>query len=146
MHDPSLSCVAKGCSGGLSFVTCSADGNIRLWDLAFQSALSENSLSILRDVSSPGATCLGNFCVLYISNGSKLFLQVKFAKFYSFRPLIAASAGIFERDSVAKGISSPGFRSMAVSSDGKHLAAGDCQGNIHIFNLSTSDYIFIQVR
>lgn len=56
------------------------------------------------------------------------------------------SAGIFERDSVAKGISSPGFRAMAVSSDGKHLAAGDCQGNIHIFNLYTSEYIFIQVN
>ncbi|KAK4418970.1 Mitogen-activated protein kinase-binding protein 1 [Sesamum alatum] len=113
MHDPALSCVAKGCSGGLSFATCSADGNIRLWDLALQSALSENSLSLAGDDSSTGAACL-------------------------------VSAGIFERDSVAKGISSSGFRSMAVSSDGKHLAAGDCRGNIHIFNLYTSDYIFIQ--
>ncbi|KAI3474177.1 hypothetical protein Pfo_028965 [Paulownia fortunei] len=113
MHDPSLSCVAKGCSGGLSFATCSADGSIRLWDLALQSALSENSLSLPGDNSSNGTTCL-------------------------------VSAGIFERDSVAKSISSPGFRSMAVSSDGKLLAAGDCRGNIHIFNLYTSDYIFIQ--
>ncbi|KAI3474427.1 hypothetical protein Pfo_029288 [Paulownia fortunei] len=113
MHDPSLSCVAKGCSGGLSFATCSADGSIRLWDLELQSALSENSLSLPGDNSSNGTTCL-------------------------------VSAGIFERDSVAKSISSPGFRSMAVSSDGKLLAAGDCRGNIHIFNLYTSDYIFIQ--
>ncbi|KAL9153024.1 hypothetical protein ABFS82_10G021600 [Erythranthe guttata] len=112
MHDPSLCCVAKGCSGGLSFVTCSADGNIRLWDLAFQSALSETSLSLPRDDSSNEATCL-------------------------------VSAGIFERDSVAKGVSSPGFQSMAVSLDGKHLAACDCQGNIHVFNLSTFGYIFI---
>ncbi|KAL0375302.1 UNVERIFIED_CONTAM: WD repeat-containing protein 62 [Sesamum radiatum] len=113
MHDPALSCVAKGCSGGLSFATCSADGNIRLWDLALQSALSENSSSLAGDDSSNRAACL-------------------------------VSAGIFERDSVAKGISSSGFRSMAVSSDGKHLAAGDCLGNIYIFNLYTSDYIFIQ--
>ncbi|KAL3640716.1 hypothetical protein CASFOL_015684 [Castilleja foliolosa] len=113
MHDPSLSCVAKGCSGGLSFATCSTDGNLRLWDLALQSASSENSLSLPGDDSSNGATCL-------------------------------VSAGIFERDSVAKGITSPGFRSMAVSSDGKLLAAGDCQGDIHIFNLCTSDYIHIQ--
>lgn len=58
----------------------------------------------------------------------------------------AVSAGIFERDSVAKDISRHGFRAMAVSSDGQHLAAGDCQGNIHIFNLHTSEYIFIQVH
>ncbi|KAL8517354.1 hypothetical protein ACS0TY_015553 [Phlomoides rotata] len=113
MHDPSLSCVAKGCSGGLSFATCSTDGNIRLWDLALQSALSDNTLSLPMDGSSNGAVCL-------------------------------VSAGIFERESVAEGIYSPGFRAMAVSSDGRHLAAGDCQGNIHIFNLYTSDYIFIQ--
>ncbi|KAG8376992.1 hypothetical protein BUALT_Bualt09G0121900 [Buddleja alternifolia] len=113
MHDPSLSCVAKGCSGGLSFATCSADGTIRLWDLALQSSMSENSSSIAADDSSGGASCL-------------------------------MSAGIFERDSVAKGISFPGFRSMAVSSDGKYLAAGDCGGNIHIFNLYSSDYICIQ--
>lgn len=57
----------------------------------------------------------------------------------------AVTAGTFERDSVASGILSPGFRSMTVSSDGKYLAAGDCQGNIHIFNLYTSDYFCIQV-
>ncbi|XP_057808065.1 uncharacterized protein LOC131022575 isoform X2 [Salvia miltiorrhiza] len=113
LHDPSLSCVAKGCSGGLSFATCSADGNIRLWDLALQSALLDSSLSLPGNGSSGGAMCL-------------------------------VSAGIFERDSVAKDISSHGFRAMAVSSDGQHLAAGDCQGNIHIFNLHSSDYIFIK--
>ncbi|KAH6802915.1 hypothetical protein C2S51_034361 [Perilla frutescens var. frutescens] len=113
LHDPSLSCVAKGCSGGLSFATCSADGNIRLWDLALQSASPDNTLPLPGNDSSNGAICL-------------------------------VSAGIFERDSVAKDISSYGFRAMAVSSDGQHLAAGDCQGNIHIFNLYTSDYILIQ--
>lgn len=43
------------------------------------------------------------------------------------------------------GVSTPGFRAMAVSSDGKHLAAGDCAGNLHIYNLQTSDYMCIQV-
>ncbi|XAR68854.1 hypothetical protein NMG60_11000249 [Bertholletia excelsa] len=33
---------------------------------------------------------------------------------------------------------------MAISSDGKYLAAGDCQGNLHIYNLQTSDYICFQ--
>lgn len=63
MHDPSLSCVAKGCSGGLSFATCSADGNIRLWDLALQSALSDNGLSLPWDGRSNGAMCLGNIYI-----------------------------------------------------------------------------------
>lgn len=59
LHDPSLSCVAKGCSGGLSFATCSADGNIRLWDLALQSASLDSSLSLPGNDSSGGAICLG---------------------------------------------------------------------------------------
>lgn len=37
MHDESLACVARGCSGGVSFATCSTDGTIRLWDLCLQS-------------------------------------------------------------------------------------------------------------
>ncbi|XP_051132212.1 uncharacterized protein LOC127252184 isoform X3 [Andrographis paniculata] len=113
MHDPSLSCVAKGCSGGLSFATCSVDGNIRLWDFAPQSEISENGFTHCGDGSSNGDTHLVN-------------------------------AGIFERDSVAEGLSSTGFRSMAISSDGKYLAAGDFRGDIHIFDLYTSDYIFIK--
>lgn len=36
MHDPSLACVARGCPGGVSFSTCSADGTTRLWDLVLQ--------------------------------------------------------------------------------------------------------------
>lgn len=37
-----------------------------------------------------------------------------------------------------------GFRSMAVSLDGLYLAAGDCGGNLHIYNLQTFDYICFQ--
>ncbi|KAL2484799.1 Transducin/WD40 repeat-like superfamily protein [Abeliophyllum distichum] len=118
MHDPSLSCVAKGCSGGLSFATCSADGTIRLWDLALQSTLPKDNFSLYAGDSSLISQPSGTTCLV--------------------------SAGIFERDSVTLDISSPGLRSMAVSSDGKHLAAGDCQGNLHILNLNTSDYICIQ--
>ncbi|XP_073133482.1 uncharacterized protein [Henckelia pumila] len=113
MHVPSLSCAVKGCSGGLSFATCSTDGTIRLWDLALQHALSENSLSIDTEDVSTETVCL-------------------------------VSAGIFEREAVAFGARSPGFRSMAVSSDGKHIAAGDSEGNLHVFNLYTNDYTFIQ--
>lgn len=56
------------------------------------------------------------------------------------------SAGTFERDIVESGVTNTqGFRSMAVSSDGKYLAAGDSQGNLHVYNLHTADYTCIQV-
>lgn len=59
-HDPSLACVAKGCPGGVSFATCSADGTIRLWDLALQPVLSEDRFSLVTYnnsmTSEPGAT------------------------------------------------------------------------------------------
>ncbi|XP_024965743.1 mitogen-activated protein kinase-binding protein 1 [Cynara cardunculus var. scolymus] len=103
MHDPSLACVARGCNGGVSFATCSADGTIRLWDLALQSEPPEPV----------GTSCL-------------------------------VGAGTFERESVVSGVITQGYRSMAVSSDGKHLAAGDSDGNLHIFNLNTTDYTCIQ--
>lgn len=57
-----------------------------------------------------------------------------------------ASAGIFERDTKESNLSTRGFRSMAASSDGKYLAAGDCEGNLHIFNLNTFDYTCFQVK
>lgn len=44
LHDPSLACVSRGCSGGVSFSTCSADGTIRLWDLALQADLSNDAM------------------------------------------------------------------------------------------------------
>ncbi|KAI3514796.1 hypothetical protein L1887_13498 [Cichorium endivia] len=111
MHDPSLSCVARGCTGGVSFATCSADGSIRLWDLALQS-LSTDQQHLPINESLP-TSCL-------------------------------VSAGTFERESVVSGVFTQGYRSMAVSSDGNHLAAGDSDGNLHIFNLETSDYTCIQ--
>ncbi|CAN4106082.1 unnamed protein product [Withania somnifera] len=114
MHDPSKACVAKGCSGGVSFVTCSADGSIRLWDLELQSSslplpTEDRSMSTF----SAGSTHLER-------------------------------AGVFERDSLVSGFAATGYRSMAVSSDGKYLGAGDFLGNLHIFNLHTTDYMCIQ--
>ncbi|XP_058739718.1 uncharacterized protein LOC131611903 [Vicia villosa] len=54
------------------------------------------------------------------------------------------SAGTFERDAVKVDLNRQEFRSLAVSSDGKYLAAGDCKGNLHIFNLQMPDYTCLQ--
>ena len=62
-----------------------------------------------------------------------------------FLSIAAVSAGTFERDAVKADLTSQEFRSLAVSSDGKYLAAGDCSGNLHIYNLQTSDYTCFQV-
>lgn len=56
------------------------------------------------------------------------------------------SAGIFERGSVEAGVGTQEFRSLAISSDGKFLSAGDCEGNLHIYNLQTSEYTCFQVK
>ncbi|XP_057983325.1 uncharacterized protein LOC131168119 isoform X1 [Malania oleifera] len=118
-HDPSLACVARGCSGGISFATCSSDGTIRLWDLALQP-------DILEVVSSK-----------HTKNHHPLYAETVGTTHF-------VSAGIFERDSVESSVSTEGFRSMAVSSDGKYLAAGDCKGSLHIFNLHTSEFVCLQ--
>jgi WD40 repeat protein len=58
MHDPSLACTAKGCSGGISFATCSTDGTIRLWDISLQSDLSKDAEELKNELL--GSSCLGN--------------------------------------------------------------------------------------
>lgn len=63
-----------------------------------------------------------------------------------FLSIASVSAGIFERDAVKVDLIHQEFRSLAVSSDGEYLAAGDCKGNLHIFNLQTPDYTCLQVN
>ncbi|MED6150355.1 hypothetical protein PIB30_071499 [Stylosanthes scabra] len=114
IHDPSLACTARGCFGGISFATCSTDGTVRLWDLSLQSDLSKDA----EEHDSSKMELLGSSYLV--------------------------SEGTFERDAVKGDLSNQGFRSLAVSSDGKHLAAGDCRGNLHIYNLQNSDYTCFQ--
>lgn len=59
--------------------------------------------------------------------------------------IATVTAGTFERDAVKADVANGEFRSLAVSSDGNYLAAGDSRGNIHIYNLQTSDYTCFQV-
>ncbi|XVF08242.1 hypothetical protein REPUB_Repub06bG0209700 [Reevesia pubescens] len=114
MHDPSLMCAAKGCSGGVSFATCSADGKIRLWDLVLQ----PDSLGDTVDSNSLITESAGTMNIV--------------------------SAGSFEIATVDTTSGNQGFRSMAVSSDGKYMAVGDCEGNLHIYDLHNSDYTCIK--
>lgn len=59
--------------------------------------------------------------------------------------IVAVRTATFERDAMELGFSTQGFRAMAASPDGKYLAAGDCEGNLHIYDLHTFDYICFQV-
>ncbi|CAN8269531.1 unnamed protein product [Cochlearia groenlandica] len=110
MHSPTAACVARGCCEGVSFTTCSEDGTIRLWDLALQ-----------LDPLEANASC----------NSSESKTQ---------GAMHLASAGIFERDLVETSGTTFSFRALAVSEDGKYLAAGDCGGNLHIYDLQESEY------
>ena len=55
------------------------------------------------------------------------------------------SSGTYDQVAVEVGARAQGYRSMAVSSDGNYLAAGDHHGNLHLYNLHTSDYTCFQV-
>ncbi|XP_043698057.1 mitogen-activated protein kinase-binding protein 1 isoform X2 [Telopea speciosissima] len=116
-HDSVVSC--RGCSGRVSFATCSADGTIRFWHFTSQ----PNSVKKEED---------GDLSVDQQIGGNSL-------KAGSVRAIRLESGGIFECDIVID-VGSRGFRSMAVSSDGKYLVAGDFLGNLHIYNLLDSDY------
>ncbi|KAL1083219.1 hypothetical protein V6Z11_D09G185300 [Gossypium hirsutum] len=114
MHDPSLMCAAKGCSGGVSFATCSADGTVRLWDLVLQPDL-------LRDNADNN----------YLITEAEGIINI-------------VSAGSFEIATEDTAFGNLGLRSMAISSDGKYMAVGDCEGNLHIYDLHNSDYTCIK--
>ncbi|XP_077223117.1 transducin/WD40 repeat-like superfamily protein isoform X3 [Tasmannia lanceolata] len=123
MHDPTVACIARGCRSGISFATCSSDGTIRLWDLALESATNKEHVKPEIPTSQQLDSSFNT------EQEGTIHL---------------VSTGVFERDIVDSDVGGRGFRSMAASADGKYLAAGDFHGNIHIYNLYTSDYICLQ--
>ncbi|XP_010256673.1 PREDICTED: mitogen-activated protein kinase-binding protein 1 isoform X2 [Nelumbo nucifera] len=119
-----LAYAGRSCAGGVSFATCSTDGTIRFWDLAFQ----------ISSVNNDGKE---RFAMnQQIGSSSSTTEQVS--------AIHLASTAVFELDAMEPGIGTQGIRSMAVSSDGKYLAAGDFLGNLHVYNLHTSDYTCFQ--
>jgi len=63
MHDPYLACIARGCSGGASFATCSADGTIRLWDLAIDPVSSLDDLTLAKNQNNLKTELVKTSCV-----------------------------------------------------------------------------------
>ncbi|KAH9324663.1 hypothetical protein KI387_004841, partial [Taxus chinensis] len=108
-----------------AFVTCSADGTIRLWDLGLAADTTESYgeaevlHSMLADVH-----CKDVLGVIYLDKrGASLEKQAELEELVEL---------------------AQGFRSMAVSADGVYLAAGDCSGNLRVYNLSTLDLLSFQ--
>ncbi|XP_047307448.1 WD repeat-containing protein 62 isoform X2 [Impatiens glandulifera] len=57
---------------------------------------------------------------------------------------MSVNADLFDQKTLELSINNPGLQCMTVSPDGKLLIAGDCKGNLHVFNLLTSDYTCLQ--
>ncbi|XP_078447792.1 transducin/WD40 repeat-like superfamily protein isoform X2 [Wolffia australiana] len=107
----------------VSFVTCSADGTVRQWDIALlthlESSQDQKDLTQNEQITS------------FVDESSCSSVQL-------------VSCGILDHENVDANLDDNAFRTMAVSSDGQYLAAGDLRGNLHIFNLQTSTYTCIK--
>ncbi|XP_043797962.1 mitogen-activated protein kinase-binding protein 1 isoform X3 [Apis laboriosa] len=103
-----------------SFITCSSDDTIRVWNL--EKDISPNDTLYKRNIYSNEL-----LKVLYIDQ------ELTYLK-----DLDLAAAGSTEK-SDASYDSRNGVRSIRISPDGKHLASGDRSGNIRIHDLSSLD-------
>ncbi|KAG0620057.1 hypothetical protein M758_4G185700 [Ceratodon purpureus] len=116
----------KDCSPAGAFVTCSADGSIRLWNLG---SGQEKSSVGLNAASPPTARPANIYSkdvlgVLYMDNRGDQ--KEKNAN------------GATDEEFVD---SLHGFRTICASPDGQHLAAGDRNGNLRIYDLNTLQLI-----
>ncbi|KAG0610533.1 hypothetical protein M758_7G073100 [Ceratodon purpureus] len=123
LPDPLQSTNVNSVMRGEAFATCSADGSIRLWHLDLGQDDTSKALPVH---SSSDHARLQN---VY----SKDILGVLYID------TLGESKG---RLSTTGAIEEPvdtavGFRSISVSPDGNHLAAGDSSGNLRIFDLNS---------
>lgn len=109
--------------GGEAFATSSADGSIRLWHLDLGQDDTTKASTVYSSVENAHAhnvyskDILG---VLYIDS------------------LGEQKGKISSTDAVEEPVDATvGFRSISVSPDGNHLAAGDSSGNLRIFDLNS---------
>eukprot|EP00898_Chlorokybus_atmophyticus_P000358 jgi/Chlat1/1322/Chrsp118S01722 len=100
-----------------SFATCSADGSVRVWHLNHMHGRES----------------------LNASTGAKDLIAVMHAD----QPVDESGTQSPRADNMKK-IVSGGFRCVCVSPDGRHVAAGDPQGNLRVWDLTTRQLISFQ--
>ncbi|KAG9453880.1 hypothetical protein H6P81_006784 [Aristolochia fimbriata] len=123
MHNPALLCVARGFCREVSFATCSEDGTIRVWDFELPTDTKKDNTKSEAFVGNPPDICSNS------EHNDQLQL---------------VSSALFDAEVVESSLETKGIRSLAASLEGRYLAAGDCQGNIHVYNLNTYNYTCFQ--
>uniref|UniRef100_UPI00358FC1D3 mitogen-activated protein kinase-binding protein 1-like isoform X3 n=1 Tax=Myxine glutinosa TaxID=7769 RepID=UPI00358FC1D3 len=112
---PAVEGPGKGCLPAGTFVTCSSDNTVRLWNPRLES--NPSNTNIHRNIYSADL-----LKVIYM-DGNLQFLQDVDPN---------PTGGTDKTDSETKS----GIRTLRISPDGQHLAAGDRVGNVRIYDLA----------
>uniref|UniRef100_A0A8C4RBR9 Mitogen-activated protein kinase binding protein 1 n=1 Tax=Eptatretus burgeri TaxID=7764 RepID=A0A8C4RBR9_EPTBU len=114
---PAVECPGKGCLSAGTFVTCSSDNTVRLWNPYLES--NPSSANIHRNIYSADL-----LKVIYV-DGNLQFLQ----------DVDPNPTGGTDKTDSTFSETKTGIRTLRVSPDGQHLAAGDRVGNVRIYDL-----------
>lgn len=115
---PELSSSAKQLLPSGTFLTCSSDDTIRIWNLDVLKGSQESNYVYKRNIFSAELLKI-------------LYMDPELS--YICDPDINPSEGTDKTDTTLDGKN--GVRSLRLSPDGRHLASGDRSGNIRIFDL-----------